>query len=79
MNYVHDVIGTETVYRSVSKAVCAMRVAYVGKIYDDYNVMQEMATRTTEVSHNHTEEIKESVVTAICIWMARHGKSKEKI
>ena len=27
VNYVHDAIGTETVYRSVSKAVCAMRMA----------------------------------------------------
>ena len=27
VNYVHDEIGTETVYRSVSKAVCAMRMA----------------------------------------------------
>ena len=27
VNYVHDEIGTEAVYRSVSKAVCAMRMA----------------------------------------------------
>ena len=27
VNYVHDEIGTETVYRSVSKAVCALRMA----------------------------------------------------
>ena len=29
VNYVHDEIGTKTVYRSVSKAVCAMRMADV--------------------------------------------------
>ena len=27
VNYVHDEMGTEAVYRSVSKAVCAMRMA----------------------------------------------------
>ena len=27
VNYVHDEMGTETLYRSVSKAVCAMRMA----------------------------------------------------
>ena len=36
VNYVHDEIGTETVYRSVSKAVCAMRMA------DALNVKETM-------------------------------------
>ena len=34
VNYVHDEIGTETVYRSVSKAVCAMRMADVDCVGD---------------------------------------------
>lgn len=57
----------------------AMRVAYVGEFYDDYNTMQEMAAKTAAVSHNHPEGIKGAVVTATCIWMARHGKDKEEI
>jgi len=57
----------------------AMRVAYVGEFYEDFDEMQEMAARTAAVSHNHPEGIKGAVVTATCIWMARHGKSKEDI
>jgi ADP-ribosylglycohydrolase len=41
--------------------------------------MQEMAKKTAEVSHNHPEGIKGAVVTATCIWMAKHGKSKQEI
>ena len=50
VNYVHDEIGTSNVYRSVSKAVCAMRMAdscdassaidecdWESDIYVDYN------------------------------------------
>ena len=57
----------------------AMRVAYVGEFYDDYEMMQEIAAKTAKVSHNHPEGIKGAIVTATCIWMARHGKSKEEI
>ena len=57
----------------------AMRVAFVGEYYDDYEQMQEMAAKTAEVSHNHPEGIKGAVVTATCIWMSKHGKSKQEI
>ncbi len=57
----------------------AMRVAFVGEYYEDYDVMQEMAAKTAAVSHNHPEGIKGAVVTATCIWMAKHGKGKEEI
>ena len=57
----------------------AMRVAFVGEFYEDYDEMQKMAKKTAIVSHDHPEGIKGAVVTATCIWMARHGKSKEEI
>ena len=57
----------------------AMRVAFVGEFYEDFYEMQTMARETAIVSHNHPEGIKGAVVTATCIWMARHGKSKEDI
>ena len=57
----------------------AMRVAFVGEHYENYDEMQEMAEATAIVSHNHPEGIKGAVVTATCIWMARHGKSKQEI
>ena len=57
----------------------AMRVAFVGEYYDDYDEMQRMAEATAVVSHNHPEGIKGAVVTATCIWMARQGKTKQEI
>lgn len=57
----------------------AMRVAYVGEVFDEYEMMQKMAEKTAEVSHNHPEGIKGAVVTATCIWLAKHGKSKQEI
>ncbi|RKM55701.1 hypothetical protein D6853_09100 [Butyrivibrio sp. X503] len=57
----------------------AMRVAFVGEYYEDFDEMQRMAEATAVVSHNHPEGIKGAVVTATCIWMARHGKSKQEI
>ncbi len=57
----------------------AMRVAFVGEFYEDYDRMQEVARETAVVSHDHPEGIKGAVVTATCIWMARHGKSKDEI
>ena len=57
----------------------AMRVAFVGEYYEDYEEMQQMAAKTAKVSHNHPEGVKGAIVTATCIWMARHGKSKEEI
>lgn len=57
----------------------AMRVSYVGEYYDDLAKVQEVAKQSAEVTHNDPEGIKGAVVTATCIWMARHGKSKEDI
>ena len=56
-----------------------MTFAFVGEFYEDYDEMQKMASKTAEVSHNHPEGIKGAVVTATCIWMAKHGKSKQEI
>ena len=57
----------------------AMRVAFVGEYYEDYDEMQHMAEATAAVSHNHPEGIKGAVVTATCIWMAKRGKTKQDI
>ena len=57
----------------------AMRVSFIGEHYGEYEEMQRMAKETAMVSHNHPEGVKGAVVTATCIWMAKHGKSKEEI
>ena len=57
----------------------AMRTSFIGEFYDDYDEMQKKAEEVAAVSHNHPEGIKGAVVTATCIWMAKHGKSKQEI
>lgn len=57
----------------------AMRVAFVGEYYEELHDVVRVAEKTAAVTHNHPEGIKGAVVTAVCIWMARHGKSKKQI
>lgn len=63
---------------SLEKA-SSLDMTFVGDFYEDYDEMQAMAAKTAEVSHNHPEGIKGTVVTATCIWMAKRGKSKQEI
>lgn len=57
----------------------AMRVSFVADYYDSMQDVIENARKTAECTHNHPEGIKGAVVTAVCIWMAKHGSSKENI
>ena len=57
----------------------AMRVSYVGEAFEDLDTVKSEAKKSAEVSHNHPEGIKGAVVTAVCIWMAKHGSSKDEI
>ena len=57
----------------------AMRVSFVGEHYDDFGDVVRLAEASAAVTHNHPEGIKGAVVTAVCIWMARMGKSKQEI
>ena len=57
----------------------AMRVSYVADCFTDYEDIEKWAAKTAEVSHNHPEGIKGAVVTAVCIRMAKDGKTKQDI
>ena len=57
----------------------AMRVSPIGWAFNTLEETLEAAKLSAEVTHNHPEGIKGAVVTAVCIWMARHGKTKEDI
>lgn len=50
----------------------AMRVSYVADYYDDFAMVQDVAKETAECTHNNPEGIKGAVVTASCIWFAKH-------
>ena len=57
----------------------AMRTSYIGEYYNKLEDVQRVAEECAAVTHNDPEGIKGAVVTATCIWMAKHGKSKQEI
>ncbi len=57
----------------------AMRVSAVGFAYDDLEMVMQEAKRSAEVTHNHPEGIKGAQATAVAIYLARKGQSKEQI
>lgn len=57
----------------------AMRVSPVGWVAKTPLQAVILARKVTEISHNHPEGIKGAVATAMAIYMAQNGKSKEEI
>ena len=57
----------------------AMRVSPVGFAYNSAEEVLDYAKRSAEVSHNHPEGIKGAQATALAIFLARQGGSKEGI
>lgn len=57
----------------------AMRVSPVGFAFDTVESVLHEAKRSSEVTHNHPEGIKGAQATALCIFMARTGSSKDDI
>jgi ADP-ribosylglycohydrolase len=57
----------------------AMRVSPVGFAFDTLNEVLSEAKRSAEVSHDHPEGIKGAQATALAVFLARTGESKESI
>ena len=57
----------------------AMRVSSVAWLVDDADQVRELAKATADVTHNHPEGVKGAQATAVAIFMARKGKTKEEI
>ena len=57
----------------------AMRVSAVGWIGKTEKEVKNLSRKVTEVTHNHPEGIKGAEVTAMCIYYARNGKSRDFI
>lgn len=57
----------------------AMRVSPVAWYANSEDEVKELSRKVTEVTHNHPEGLKGAEVTAMCIYYARIGKSKEFI
>jgi len=57
----------------------AMRVSPVGFAFDSVDDVLLQARKTAEVTHNHPEGIKGAQATALAIFLARTGSSKDVI
>jgi len=57
----------------------AMRVSPVGFAFDSADEVLAEAQRSAEVTHNHPEGIKGAQATALAVFLARTGRSKEDI
>lgn len=54
----------------------AMRVSACAYYGSSEQEVKDLATKVTMVTHNHPEGLKGAIVTALCIYYARIGKSK---
>lgn len=57
----------------------AMRVSAVGWAFDTVEDVLADAKRSAEVTHDHPEGIKGAQATALAVFLARKGRSKEEI
>jgi ADP-ribosyl-[dinitrogen reductase] hydrolase len=57
----------------------AMRVSAVGWAFDSVEEVLSEAERSAAVTHNHPEGIKGAQAAALCVYLARMGKNKEKL
>ena len=57
----------------------AMRVSGVAYCADSLEEVKELSKMVTDVTHNHPEGIKGAEATAVAMWFALHGKTKEEI
>jgi type I restriction enzyme M protein len=57
----------------------AMRVSPCGFVAKTLDETIELSREVTEVTHNHPEGIKGAEATAVCVFLARNGKSKDEI
>lgn len=57
----------------------AMRISPVGFAYSSLEEVLTRAKEFTEITHNHPEGIKGGQATAVAIYLARHGATKDDI
>jgi ADP-ribosylglycohydrolase len=56
-----------------------MRVSPVGLAFDTEDEVLSEAEKTANISHNHPEGVKGAQATALAVFLARMGHTKEEI
>ena len=57
----------------------AMRATAIGWFFDTLEETERVASISAKITHNHYAGIKGAKATAVAVWLARNGKSKEEI
>ena len=57
----------------------AMRVSAVAWATKDLEECKALSRAVTQISHDHPEGIKGAEATAVCVWMALHGATKDEL
>lgn len=57
----------------------AMRVSPVAWVAESLEECKELSRQVTAISHDHPEGLKGAEATAVAIWMALHGATKQDI
>ena len=57
----------------------AMRVSPIGFAFQDDETVLHEAARTAEITHNHPEGVKGAQATALAVFLARTGHTKDEI
>ena len=57
----------------------AMRVSPAGFLAESIEEAKALSAKVTEISHNHPEGMKGAECTAVCIVLARQGKTRDEI
>ena len=57
----------------------AMRASAVGWFFDTLEETERVASISAAITHNHYSGIKGAKATAVAVWLARNGESKEEI
>jgi len=76
IQWVHS--GNKQPYNSWGNG-SAMRVPPVGYAFDSVGEVRTEAKRSAEVTHNHPEGVRGAQATAVAIFLARKGKTKDEI
>lgn len=56
-----------------------MRIVSVGWINESLDETLDIAKKSAMWTHNHQEALDGACATVACIWLARHGKTKQEI
>lgn len=57
----------------------AMRISPIGFVAESLEETKRLSGPVTNVSHNHPEGIKGAEATAVCVYMAKNGKTMDEI